>query len=116
MHVQYLAPLCMGKNHPSLRGCDLSCFSSDCYAVSVGEEAGVDGPLMEGDVLIVDEARVPGHGDLVLAEIETEQRLFHYWRPGYRTLLRPVSGGSSRYAKAGCIRGVIVSLLRQYAS
>lgn len=116
MRVQYLGPLCMGLSHPSLRGCDLQQFSSDCYAVSVGEEAGVDGPLMEGDVLIIDEARVPSHGDLVLAEVESEHRLFHYWRPGYRTLLRSVSGGRSHFAGADCVRGVIVSLLRQYAA
>lgn len=115
MHVQYLAPLCLGLNHPTLRDYDLSRFSSDCYAVSIGEGAGVDGPLMEGDVLIVDEARVPSHGDLVLAEVESEQQLFHYWRPGYRTLLRPVNGSRSHHAQADCLKGVVVSLFRQYA-
>ncbi|SPJ33446.1 LexA family protein [Kushneria phyllosphaerae] len=116
MHVNYLGPLCFQPEHPSLRGYDLSHFPNSCYAVCVGEDAGVNGPLIEGDILIVDESRVPGHGDLVLAEVESGQRLFHYWRPGYRTLLRPLKEGRSWEAKADRLRGVVVSLLRQYAA
>lgn len=116
MLVKYLGPLHLKPDHPALYGCDLSQFSNSCYAVCVGEEAGVSGPLIEGDVLIVDEGRVPGHGDLVLAEVEAERRLFHYWRPGPRTLLRPVVGGGSLYAHTGNMKGVVVSLLRQYVA
>lgn len=39
---------------------------------------------MEGDVLVVDEARSLGHADLVVAEVEGEYRLFKYHHTGGR--------------------------------
>ena len=47
---------------------------------------------MEGDVLVVDEARSYGHADLVVAEVEGEYRLFKTQRVGSRCRLLPPTG------------------------
>lgn len=61
--------------------------------MEVGEDAKLGGPWMEGDVLVVDEARSYGHGDLVVAEEEGEYRLFRSHRVGGRCRLLPTVGG-----------------------
>ncbi|MEA3250567.1 MAG: hypothetical protein U9Q35_03150 [Pseudomonadota bacterium] len=47
MIVNYLGPLSAGIDHPGLHGYDLSQFAPSCYLVEIGEDAGVDGPLIE---------------------------------------------------------------------
>lgn len=37
---------------------------------------GVNGPIMEGDLLVVDEAKSLAHADLVVADLDGEQRLY----------------------------------------
>ncbi|NWO08556.1 MAG: hypothetical protein HLX50_23460 [Alteromonadaceae bacterium] len=60
--------------------------------IEVSEEAVVNGPLMEGDLLVVDEQKPAGHVDLVVVDLEGEQRLFKSHRIGGRMRLMP-SGG-----------------------
>ncbi|WP_378109857.1 hypothetical protein [Chromohalobacter sarecensis] len=52
-----------------MRGYDVSQFSSGCYLVEVSEDAGVEGPIIEGDVLVVAEpgAAVRVVGAIVVA-------------------------------------------------
>ncbi|MDI5920436.1 hypothetical protein QLQ86_06530 [Halomonas sp. LR5S13] len=66
MRVNYLGPLCAGISHPALEGYDLKRFKPTCYLVEVSEEAGVFGPLREGDLLVVDEQKPAQHADLVI--------------------------------------------------
>ncbi|GAA0587522.1 hypothetical protein ACFQH5_16745 [Halomonas salifodinae] len=115
MRLNYLGPACLGINHPALEGYDLSRFRPSCYLVEVSAEAGVDGPVIEGDVLVVDEARAPGHADLVVAEVEGEQRLFRTHRIGGRMRLMPTAGPrESIWARQLDLRGVVVSQARRY--
>ncbi|QOR38220.1 hypothetical protein HNO52_06620 [Billgrantia diversa] len=66
--MNYLGPLCAGM-HPAMEGLNLKHFRASCYLVEVSDEAGVNGPIMEGDQLVVDEARPVRHADLVVAEL-----------------------------------------------
>ncbi|EWH00554.1 LexA family protein [Halomonas sp. BC04] len=115
MRVNYLGPLCAGI-HPAMEGYNLGQFPPSCYLVEVSDEAGVSGPIMEGDLLVVDEAKTVGHADLVVAEFEGEQRLFRTHRIGgaYR-LLHTVGPKNSIIARARDLRGVVVSQARRYA-
>lgn len=116
MLVNYVGPLCAGIRHPALSGYDTSQFGLGCYLVEVSEQAGVNGPLIEGDVLIVDEGKTPQHNDLVIALVDGEQRLFHAFRLGGSLLLvPPLDRSGSLPARWADLRGVVVSQARRYA-
>ncbi|ABE58763.1 hypothetical protein [Chromohalobacter israelensis] len=66
MRVHYVGPLVADLDHPAMRGYDASQFPSSCYLVEIGDDGGIEGPLIEGDVLVVDEQRPAGHADLVV--------------------------------------------------
>ncbi|SFH34975.1 LexA family protein [Modicisalibacter xianhensis] len=115
MRVTYLGPLIAGLQHPALHGYDLSHFSPSCFLVEVKEGAGLDGPLIEGDMLVVDEGRTPQHNDLVIALVEEEQCLFHAFRIGGSLLLIPPRGRDGAVpARWVDLRGVVVSQARRY--
>ncbi|RCV89709.1 S24 family peptidase [Billgrantia montanilacus] len=114
MRVNYLGPLIAGM-HPAMEGLNLKQFRASCYLVEVSDEAGVNGPIMEGDLLVVDEARKVGHADLVVAELEGEQRLFRTHRIGGAYRLLPTAGPrQSVIARVSDLRGVVVSQTRRY--
>lgn len=113
MRVNYLGPACMDIEHPALEGLDAVALSPSCYLVEVSEEAGVDGPLIEGDVLVVDEARRAQHADLVVVEMEGEQRLYRSHRIGGGLRLLPTVGPRvSIVAGPTNLRGVVVRQAR----
>lgn len=116
MRVTYLGPMLLGTDHPVLEGVDVRRFPSSCFLVEVSDGSGVSGPLMEGDVLVVDEARTIGHADLVVAEVEQEYRLFHSHRIGGRFRLLPTAGGQGHFANVQHCRGVVIRQTRMYAA
>ncbi|GHE20132.1 hypothetical protein [Halomonas urumqiensis] len=114
MRVNYLGPLCGGISHPALEGYDLTYFTPSCYLVEVSDEAGVEGPVIEGDVLVVDESRVAQHADLVVVEREG-LRLFNSHRIGGQIrLIPPMDRSGSFPARQSDIRGVVVRQARRY--
>ncbi|WP_110687003.1 hypothetical protein [Salinicola aestuarinus] len=114
MQVQYLGPLMLGLGHPALTGYDLKSFSPSCFAVEIGEQAGLDGPLIEGDVLIADEDRMAGNDDLVIAKLPGEHLVARTWRIGGRVRLIPLHGRESVFARDDMLLGVVVSQARRY--
>lgn len=111
MRVNYLGP-CQLAEHLALAGIDSDQLPSSCYLVEVSDEAGVDGPIIEGDVLVVDEARPVEHADLVVVDLDGEQRLFRSHRIGGSYRLMPAGGGQGHFASAQSCRGVVVKALR----
>lgn len=117
MRVNYLSPVCLGIDHPALEGYNLSRFRPTCYLVEVSEDAGIGGPLVEGDLLVVDEQKTAQHDDLVVMELDSEQRLFRCHRIGGRMRLVPTAGPKeSFWARQSDLRGVVVSLVRHSAA
>lgn len=115
MRLNYLGPVCLGLDHPALESYDLSRFRPTCYLVEVSEDAGVGGPLMEGDLLVVDEQKPVQHDDLVVMELDGEQRLFRCHRIGGRMRLISTAGPrESIWARQSDLRGVVVSQARRY--
>lgn len=115
MRVNYLGPL-QGMQHPALSGRDVSDHPPSCYLVEVSDEAGVDGPVIEGDVLVVDESRPVEHAGLVVVEIESQYRLYRSHRIGGSYRLMPACGGQGHFARVHDCRGVVVQHLRQQAT
>lgn len=115
MRVNYVGPLVLGIKHPALAGYDLTQFTPTCYLVEVSEDAGVEGPLVEGDLLVVDEAKIVQHADLVIVERDQEFSLYSSMRIGGRMRLIPPFGpDGSFFAKPDEVRGVVVSQARRY--
>ncbi|MCM2131448.1 LexA family protein [Larsenimonas rhizosphaerae] len=115
MLAQYLGPI-DSRPDPSLKFLDLRCYPPSCYLMQAGADAGVGGPLIEGDVLVVDEARHPSHGDLAVVMVDGTREVFETFRVGPRFRFRPVGGGISLRLKPELILGVVVSLVRRCAA
>ncbi|REC94897.1 hypothetical protein [Kushneria indalinina] len=115
MHAQYLGPV-DARPDPSLMFIDLSRYPASCYLMRAGDDAGVGGPVFEGDVLVVDEARHPSHGDLAVIMIDGVREVFQTLRVGPQFRFQPVGGGASRRIKPDLVLGVVVSLVRRCAA
>ena len=112
MRLTYLGPLSIGIDHPALVGVDCADYSPNCFAVEAGEEAGIGGSVIEGDVLVVDESRSLGHDDLVVVEMDDALHLYKTFRVGTRYRLLPPGGGQGLMATARMVRGVVVHQAR----
>lgn len=102
----------MGIEHPALEGVDCANYSPSCFAVEVTTEAGIHGAVIEGDVLLVDEARGLGHDDYVVVEMDDSLLLYKTFRIGPRFRLLPPNGGNGLMATARMVRGVVVHQAR----
>lgn len=112
MRLIYLGPVTLGIDHPALDGVDCAGYSRSCFAVEVTTEAGVHGPVIEGDVLLVDEARSLGHDDFVVVEMDDALHLYRTFRVGSRYRLLPPNGGTGLMATSRMVRGVVVHQAR----
>lgn len=116
MQLTYLGPLCTGPAHPLAVEIDAARFPPSCYLVEVRDGAGVRGPVIEGDVLVVDEARPVQHADLVVVETGEGLGLFQSHRIGGAMRLVPASGGEGHRADPETCRGVVVRQARLYTA
>ncbi|MEQ6887920.1 hypothetical protein ABE957_04430 [Halomonas sp. CS7] len=113
MRLTYIGPVLAGHDHPALEELDARRLPPSCYLVEVGEDAGVDGEIIEGDVLVIHEARPVQHGDLVVVQGEDSLRLCRSHRVGGRFRLMRTSGPKeSFFARQPDCRGVVVRLAR----
>lgn len=115
MRVTYLGPAVVGVEHPAVAEMDSRKFPPSCFLVEISEDASPGGLWMEGDVLVVDEARSFGHADLVVAEVEGEYRLFKAHRVGSRCRLLPPEGGQGYFVNVQQFKGVVVRQARCWA-
>ncbi|MGM0535529.1 MAG: hypothetical protein ACQER5_05580 [Pseudomonadota bacterium] len=102
----------MAVDHPALAELAHEPLPVSCYLVELSEEAGVEGPLIEGDVLVVDESRPVQHADLVVVETCEGLGLFKSHRMGGRFRLLPASSGEGLQANPEVCRGVVVDHVR----
>ncbi|WP_035577560.1 hypothetical protein [Halomonas sp. TG39a] len=115
MRVNYLGPAAVGVEHPAVAEMDNRKFSPSCFLVEISEDARLGGPCMEGDVLLVDEARSFGSADLVVAEVEGEYRLFKAHRVGSRCRLLTPDGGQGYFVNTQQFKCVVVRQTRCWA-
>lgn len=115
MNVNYIGPVGMDARHPATRGCDFSGFPDSCYLVEVSDTAGVKGPIIEGDVLVVDEQRYPHHDDFIIVSIGHHSRLHRTVRMGDRMLAIPMLGPRNTFPVTQEIfRGVVICQHRRF--
>lgn len=115
MKLNYIGPLCVGPEHPAVSHLMESAakLPPSCYLVEVSAEAGVDGPVIEGDVLVVDEARPVQHADLVVVQAGHALRLCRSHRIGGQFRLLPTAGPRDGFfARQQDCRGVVVRKVR----
>lgn len=55
MRVTYLGPMMMANKHPVAAELKEQAFPASCFAVEVCSGEGIERPVMEGDVLVVNE-------------------------------------------------------------
>lgn len=111
MKVNYLGP-CLLTDHPALAGMDSRHFPRSCFLVEVSEEGLPGGEMLEGDVLVIDEARTPAHDDRVVAEVEETYQLFRAHRVGSCLRLLPMGGGQGCFIDPEQFKGVVVEKAR----
>lgn len=116
MRLNYIGPLCVGPEHPLAHDIAADRFPPSCYLVEVRAGAGVQGQIIEGDVLVVDEVRPVQHADLVVVETGEGLGLFFSHRMGGRYRLMPASGGQGQPADPRVCRGVVVRQARMYVA
>ena len=116
MQLNYIGPLCVGPEHPIVHDIDAERFPPSCFLVEVRAGTGVEGQIIEGDVLVVDEARPVQHADLVVVETGEGLGLFKSHRIGGRYRLMPAGGGQGQPADPQACRGVVVRQARMYAA
>lgn len=105
----------VGVEHPAVAELDSRKFLSSCFLVEISEDAHPCGPWMEGDMLVVDEARSFGSADLVVAEVEGESRLFKAHRVGSRCRSLTSDGGQGYFVNTQQFNGVVVRQTRCWA-
>lgn len=115
MQLIYLGPRSAGLSQTLPAEIDAERLSPSCYLVEVGEGAGVAGPIIEGDVLVVDEARPVQHADMVVVETGEGLGLYYSHRIGGAMRLVPASGGQGHRADPETCRGVVVRQARMTA-
>ena len=109
MKVNYLGPVAECADHPAIQEMPVSDLPCSSFLVEVAQDAGIDGELMEGDVLVADENRITEYGDVVLACDEyDEMRAYHSHRVGGYLRLVPMGGGEAVPASALDCVGVVV--------
>ncbi|MFM9269991.1 hypothetical protein ACJ7V3_06980 [Halomonas elongata] len=112
MRVNYLGPAALGIDHPALEGYDCTRSRANCYLVEVCAGTGIEGEIIEGDMLMVDEALPVQHGDLAVIETDEGLELFRSHRVGGAFRLLPVSGGEGMFARQVECRGVVIRWAR----
>lgn len=117
MKVTYLGPVAECADHPAIQEMPVSDLPFSSFLVEVAPDAGIDGELMEGDVLVADENRIAEYGDLVLACDECdEMRAYHSHRIGGYLRLVPMGGGQAVPATSLDCVGVVVRRARNPAN
>lgn len=115
MDVNYIGPVGMDTSHPVTHGCDFSGFPDSCYLVEVSDTAGVEGPIIEGDLLVVDEQRYPHHDDFIIVNIGRHSKLHRMVSMGDRVLAIPMLGPRNAIAITPDIfRGVVICQHRRF--
>jgi len=92
-----------------------SLANGQAYCLRVTGDSMVEDGILDGDVLIVDQARTPRRGDVVVALVEDEATVKHYYPFGAEVELRPANASMRpmRYpSKAVALQGVVVGLQR----
>jgi repressor LexA len=85
------------------------------YCLKVQGDSMIEDGILDGDTIIVDGSLAPGKGDVVVALLEDEATVKHYYRHGDMIELRPANSAMESIlvpARHVQVQGVVVGLQR----
>ena len=85
------------------------------YCLKVHGDSMIEDGILDGDTIVVDGSLAPGKGDIVVALLEDEATVKHYYRHGDMIELRPANSAMQSIlipARHVQIQGVVVGLQR----
>lgn len=88
------------------------------FLLRVSGDSMIDEGIREGDMVVVEKARVPGNGDIVIAEVDGEWTMKYFRKEGERVWLE---AANARYAPIEPkqelrLGGVVTAVVRKYHS
>lgn len=85
------------------------------FCLRVRGESMIEDGILDGDIIVVEQTRTPRRGDIVVALIDDEATVKHYYPRGARTELRPANAAMDPLlvdTESLQIQGVVVALQR----
>lgn len=115
-HVAAGQPVLAQENIEEHLTFDAGFIGSATYCLRVRGDSMIEDGILEGDLVIVDQARQPRKGDVVVALVEDEATVKHFYPQGARIELRPANSSmESIFVPADQVQlqGVVVGLQRR---
>lgn len=115
-HVAAGVPILAEENiedHVAVSG---AIASPDAFCLRVHGESMIEDGILDGDIVVVDPSRAVRKGDVVVALIDDEATVKHYYPDGGMVELRPANSTMSPIRVPGesvSLQGVVVALQRQ---
>ncbi len=116
-HVAAGSPILAEENIEDYTPVDKSMARADIYSLRVHGESMIEAGILDGDIIIVDQARKARRGDIVVAVLDGDATTKYYYPEGDMVELRPANATmNSILARASEleIQGVVVGLQRSY--
>lgn len=115
-HVAAGTPILAEENVESHITLDAAVVGHASYCLRVRGDSMIEDGILEGDILVVDPARPVRKGDVVVALVDDEATVKHYYPNGDTIELRPANASmESIFVPAGDLQlqGVVIALQRQ---
>ncbi|MDP3900182.1 MAG: transcriptional repressor LexA [bacterium] len=86
------------------------------YLLEVNGDSMIDAGIQEGDLVIVEQGRVPKVGEIVVAEVDNEWTLKYYIKEKNKVILRPANQNFSDIIPKQELKigGVVTGVVRKY--
>lgn len=94
---------------------DAQLAQSNAFCLRVRGDSMIEDGILDGDIIIVDQSRRPRTGDVVVALVEDEATVKHYYPHGATIELRPANAAMETMlfpARDVSLQGVVVALQR----
>lgn len=109
-------PLLAEENIEEHIAVDGSIAKENAFCLRVRGESMIEDGILDGDIIVVDQRKTARNGDIVVALLEDETTVKHFYQDGPRVELRPANSTMSPIhvdADAVQIQGVVVGLQRR---
>ncbi|PCJ51268.1 MAG: repressor LexA [Candidatus Hydrogenedentota bacterium] len=116
-HVAAGSPILAEENIEDYTPVDKSMAREDIYSLRVHGESMIEAGILDGDVIIVDQARKARRGDIIVALLEGDATAKYYYPQGDMVELRPANAAMESIMASASeldVQGVVVGLQRSY--
>jgi len=116
-HVAAGSPILAEENIEDYTPVDKSMARADIFSLRVHGESMVEAGILDGDVIIVDQARRARRGDIIVAVLDGDATTKYYYPQSDTVELRPANASMEPIVASASdleIQGVVVGLQRSY--